>query len=518
MFSFLINQNLLNNKTLLFVKVALLVSFLSISTDGCSNLTKSGDATSQGNENLIVTPSYTEFDSPFGATPTINSIPLDTEDIQHPTGTNFYVSTAGNNTDGRSWDTAWNELDQIQWEEVKPGDTIIIGGGEYHNQLKVKKSGTAGLPITITTNREKVVLDGQRPALPYCGQTDYISKPGDDAIDINDRSFIVIDGQDWSGIIIRSHLRGIKMLEFASNIIVRNVEIYNNGYSHEFESSSAPSGPGVRLGGSDILFERVIIHDNGQDAFQAGWGVWNFTLRNSWLYNSREHPTERGLSFNYCSHTDGIQIYDGGLQGPIVIEDSIIGPSFTQGFIIGSLATVNDVVVTNTLFVGSDNAGIIISDGGQSSNWTLQNITIVQDAVVESWNIKMNGNSHQISDSLFWGGPWGIGIFNWSEAIRNFNWLTPDRYEVALGIDPMFVDSDYSRFSGESFADFDFTIQNPAIPPGTGSSITSLTKLFTQTTKTLKFKDNVLPLNSDLVTNKIYVTSLRELRNWNKLP
>jgi hypothetical protein len=82
----------------------------------------------------------------------------------------------------------------------------------------------------------------------------------------------------------------------------------------------------------------------------------------------------------------------------------------------------------------------------------------------------------------------------------------------------MFVDSDYSRFSGESFADFDFTIQNPAIPPGTGSSITSLTKLFTQTTKTLKFKDNVLPLNSDLVTNKIYVTSLRELRNWNKLP
>jgi hypothetical protein len=324
------------------------------------------------------------------------------------------------------------------------------------------------------------VLDGQRPALPYCGQTNYISMPGDDAIDLEDRSFIVIDGQDWSGIIIKNHLRGIKMQEGASNIIVRNVEIYNNGYSDDSKPNAAPSGPGVRLGGSDILFERVIIHDNGQDAFQAGWGIWNFTLRNSWLYNSREHPTVRGKSFNYCSHTDGIQIYDGGLQGPVVIEDSIIGPSFTQGIIIGSLATVDDVVIRNTLFVGSDNAGIIISDGGQSSNWTLQNVTIVQDAKKKSWSLKLNGNSHRISDSIFLGGPWGIGVFDWSEAIRNFNWLTPDRYDIAVETDPMFVDDDYSRFNGEGFADFDFTIRNPAIPPGMGSSITSLTRLFDQ--------------------------------------
>jgi hypothetical protein len=481
-FSFLIDQNFMSNKTLLFLKVVLLISFLSITTAGCANFTTSGD-----NENLTVTLSYTgpdpQLSSPvpaFSVTPTVTPTLLDTEDVQNPAGTSFYVSITGNNSDGRSWDTAWNELDQIKWEEVNPGDTIVIGGGEYHKQLNVKKSGTPGLPITITTNREQVVLDGHRPALQYCGQMNYISKPGDDAIDLNDRSFIVIDGQDWSGIIIRSHLRGIKMQELASNIVVRNVEIYNNGYSSGSGLNSGPDGPGVRLGGSDILFERVIIHDNGQDAFQAGWGVWNFTLRKSWLYNSREHPTVRGKSFNYCTHTDGLQIYDGGVQGPVVIEDSIIGPSFTQGIIIGSTATVEDVVIRNTLFVGNDNAGIIISDGGQSSGWTLQNVTIVHDAINEGWSVKMNGNNHRIRDSIFWGGPWGIGIFNWSEAINNINWMTPDRYEVAVGIDPMFVDDDYSGFSGGSFADFDFTIQNPAIPPGTGSSITSLSKLFNQ--------------------------------------
>lgn len=394
----------------------------------------------------------------------------------------FYVSQAGKNTNGTSWNTAWNELNQIQWEEVQPGDTIVIAGGEYHTPLDVKKSGVPGLPITITTNGEQVVLDGQRPALPYCGQTNYTSVPGDDAIDLENQSYIVIDGRDWSGIVIRNHLRGIKMRETASNIIVRNVEIHDNGYSRDLGSGVvAPDGPGVRLGGSDILFERVIIHDNGQDAFQAGWGVWNFTLRDSWLYNSREHAVERGKAFNYCSHTDGIQIYDGGIQGPVVIEDSIIGPSFTQGVIIGSEATVDDVVIRNTLFVGNDNAGIIISDEGQSSDWTLQNLTIVQYAMDErSWSVKLNGNGHRIRDSIFWGGPWGIGVFNWSEAAGNFSWLTPDEYGVAVEMDPMFVDNDYGLVQGEGFADFDFTIQNPEIPAGTGASITSLAKLLSQ--------------------------------------
>ncbi len=457
-----VNQRLTNNKTLLVQKVVLLMSFLSVTIAGCSSSTRSGDVS---------------------VTPSAAATPRDVEGVQIPENASFfYVSKLGNNTDGKSWDSAWNELDQIKWEEINPGDTIVIGGGEYHAQLDVKKSGIPGLPITITTNGEQVVLDGQRPALPYCGQINYISIPADDAVDLENQSYIVIDGRDWSGIVIRNHLRGIKMQENASNLVVRNVEIHDNGYSRDLGSDVvAPDGPGVRLGGSDILFERVIIHDNGQDAFQAGWGVWNFTLRNSWLYNSREHPVERGKAFNYCSHTDGIQIYDGGAQGPVVVEDSIIGPSFTQGIIISNTAIVDDVVIRNTLFVGSDNAGIIISDGGQSSNWTLQNVTIAQDATDDrSWSVKLNGNGHRIRDSIFWGGPWGVGVFNWSEAIGNFNWLTPDEYNVAVEMDPIFVDNDYSLLQGEGFAEFDFTVQNLAIPPGVGTSITSVTKLLDQ--------------------------------------
>lgn len=392
----------------------------------------------------------------------------------------FYVSKEGNNGDGKSWVTAWNELDQIQWKDVVPGNTIMISGGEYQTSMDVGASGVFGSPITITTNGEQVVLDGQRPAPPYCGESQYSSQPGKDAIDLEGQSFIVIDGQEWRGIILRNHKRGIMMRERATNIIVRNVEIYDNGWSLGSGSNTSPDGPGVELGGSNVLFERVIIHDNGQDAFQAGWGVSNFTLRNSWLYNSREHPTLRGQPFNYCSHTDGIQIYDGGLQGDILLEKNIIGPSFLIGIMINNKAQVDNVIIKDTLFVGNTQAGIAIQNGNKSSNWTLQNVTIVQGAINESWNLKINGHGHQIRNSIFFGGPWGIGIFDWSEATENYNWLTRDQHDVALEVDPMFVDNEYGGFQGTGFAEFDFTVQNPAIPPGTGSSITSVEKLLDQ--------------------------------------
>ena len=418
--------------------------------------------------------------TPFKQKSPSNSISSRLTPSVEMSNTLFYVSREGNNTDGKSWETAWNELDQIRWENVSPGDTIVMSGGEYHTNMKVGTSGVSGSPITITTNGMRVVLDGQRPAPPYCGQSEYLPVMGQDAIDLEGRSFIVIDGQEWKGIVIRNHKRGIMMRKRASNIIVRNVEIYNNGWSFGSGANTAPEGAGVELGGSDVLFERVIIHDNGQDSFQAGWGVWNFTLRNSWLYNSREHPSVRGKPFNYCSHTDGIQIYDGGLQGPVVLENNIIGPSFTQGIMINKAATVNNVFIKNTLFVSKGEGGIVIQKGGASSNWTLQNVTVLQDAVYESWNVNMNGNDHKIRNSIFWGGPWGVGIFHWSEAIGNYSWLTRDQHDVSLELDPMFLDDDYSGFQGAEFADFNFTVQNPAIPPGTGATITSVTQLFEQ--------------------------------------
>ena len=54
-----------------------------------------------------------------------------TQHPQHVTGNGhlYYISKNGNNGDGLSWATAWNELDKINWSVIEPGDTILIDGG-----------------------------------------------------------------------------------------------------------------------------------------------------------------------------------------------------------------------------------------------------------------------------------------------------------------------------------------------------------------------------------------------------
>ncbi len=83
-------------------------------------------------------------------------------------------------------------------------------GGEYHTQMDVKESAALELPITITTNGEQVELDLHNVSVPpYCGQTNYVSVGGPpNAINLEGQSHIVIDGQDWSGIIISGIMSG----------------------------------------------------------------------------------------------------------------------------------------------------------------------------------------------------------------------------------------------------------------------------------------------------------------------
>src|SRR6266446_2236143 len=56
----------------------------------------------------------------------------------------YFVSRNGNNADGLSWTTAWNELASINWSVVQPGDTVILDGGTngmtYATILTIGKS------------------------------------------------------------------------------------------------------------------------------------------------------------------------------------------------------------------------------------------------------------------------------------------------------------------------------------------------------------------------------------------
>lgn len=373
----------------------------------------------------------------------------------------YYVSKAGNNLDGLSWETAWNELDQIQWSHIQAGAVITIDGGlngmRYETELELGASGTESAPIQILVSTEighqgqVTFFGGRANDLPYCGQEDYEDLPPEQMRDIgirsNNHDFVSINGQTWRGILIHGYrVSGIRIEEESSNIHVQYVEVYNNGEAEEHSRGWSSSHAGIGLAGENITFRRVIVHDNGQDAFQSLDGdnnLHNFSLEQSWLYNGRRHPTV-DESANYCTHTDGIQLYDGGDISGITIQESIIGPGFTQNILFGqtrtrggSWADVHDVIFQDVVFTKAADNNVMGYRNTDSRNWLLDRVTI--DCLeTKSHCLRIDNSNHTVRDSIIVNGlitfPDGLDDYN-----GNCVWNS-EGFDIGAEAEPLFVD------------------------------------------------------------------------------
>lgn len=433
-------------------------------------------------------------------------MPQSIRTIYAASGRTYYVSKTGNNANGTSWATAWNELDQIKWDVIQPGDTILLDGGSsemvYTRSIVPTKSGTRDLPITLKLaaepgrNGRVIIFGGRSTPLPECGQASYVYQTSgvrSVGIELADRAWIVVDGTRWRGITIYGHNKyGISLSSKASNIVVRNVEIYDNGTAYQQGSVWNPDQKGVQLSGTNITFERAIIHDNGQDAFQSGGGVSNFTLRDSWLYNGRDHSKQAGYAFNYCRHPDGIQIYDGGVQSGVLIERSILGPGFNQGTILGQApaaagqnATINNVTLRDVLLMNATGTNIMGYPNVRSQNWRLERVTSFmtpKNPANDNHNtLYLQGAGHTIVDSIFYNGNVYLPDGNVS-AQGNCQWQTTGNNQrlSAQTADPLFVSTvtglaNNTRPSAQM--NLDFALRSNSACVDKGSRITSVAQL-----------------------------------------
>ena len=253
--------------------------------------------------------------------------------INQANGATFYVSVNGDNSAGTSWETAWNELDQIDWSLVLPGDRIYLDGGEsaaspmiYRTSLKPAASGELEQPIVVQLSAESghngqaVLFGGNGVLLPECGQKDWDESQyltaNESAIKFeNGVSNLIVDGRKRRGIVIFGWKKtGIEfdpdrinngIDDNTQNIGLRYMEIFNNGGIVRQDDGSSTGlyypnngSPGIKLSGVGHTFQFLEIHDNAADAIQSSFtdpenGVFNnmdqFVLTDSWLYNQRAH-------------------------------------------------------------------------------------------------------------------------------------------------------------------------------------------------------------------------------------
>ncbi|MEM7333978.1 MAG: hypothetical protein AAF490_17975 [Chloroflexota bacterium] len=401
------------------------------------------------------------------------------------TGRAFYVSKLGNNSDGLSWESAWNELNQVDWSKFQPGDTLLIDGGAesmtYRTTLQPTASGTAAEPIRIQLagengrNGQAIFFGGRSTPLPHCGQTSYSYNPNGlttNGAKFEGVSWITIDGTKWRGIVIHGmNGDGIRLYSNTDNLTFRHMEIYDNGTVKQSGGGYYSDAKGIRLEGSNHTVERTIIHDNGQDAIQSnGANVSNFTIRESWFYNGRQHPNI-DQSYNYCTHSDALQIFDGGVVSGINIEDSVLGPGFTNTILLGDKnVDVNNVTINNVLILKSAENSISAHSTATTSvnNWNISNVTVYGPNTAYN-AITYKGRELAITNSVFVGSH--INIPNTSPAFgNNCQW---DTTGIDIGVD---TNPQFTSASPEAFTDGNYAVNERACATS-GSSITSIDDL-----------------------------------------
>lgn len=410
-------------------------------------------------------------------------------------GNTYYVSKNGNNNGGTSWTDAWNELNQINWSRVQPGDTILIDGGVssmvYTTALSVGKSGVAGYPITIKRatsaghNGTVVLYGGRSTPLPYCGQSTYTFQTQGvltKGIDIGDNTYIVIDGSGWHGINVYG-VNGSAVI-FGSNShndALHGLQIYDDGTAGKRSDGLwYPSGPYlVNLHGYSHTFQDMDMHDGGEDAFQPT-NVNSITIQLSWLHDSRPNPSHPGAAFNQCNHDDGMQIWTGSPVSNLTFDQDIIGPGHENGLILGNgQVKVSNVTITNSLFIDAGSNNIW---GSPAANWTINHIT----SFAQNQDLILDGSGHSITNSIFYGGLLSLHG-SVSHQASNCQWQTSGDVLSGKTVNPQFL-SDLSVYPPHvstdlrdsptlsTLANLDFTLSSSSPCQGLGSSITSVNR------------------------------------------
>jgi hypothetical protein len=353
------------------------------------------------------------------------------------TGTTYYVSKSGHSGDGRSWITAWNDLDQINWNVVLPGDTIVLDGGSsevvYTSTLTIGRSGDIDNPITIKLASEpghdgRVVIDGGLTYWPCqaTGASPYTQNPPPGTrqwgLDLNAQSWIVVDGGKWGGIEIRNHTSTGVRFHNASHIRLSNLHIHHNTFP------DVADGPGISISGDSIVLEKLDIHNDGQDAIQGG-NVTNLVLQDSYLHD------------HYCSHPDGIQLFKGANRN-LIIRRNVFANGLLQAIFLGEQnpaldSTTSDVEISYNVI--HDTHYGIVSNHHNNQNWKVYNNTIV-DMLYHGIDLYASGGGMEFRNNILYNASYVINNGVQSNNIYYQVPFAPWGENGSIKADPLFLD------------------------------------------------------------------------------
>lgn len=379
-----------------------------------------------------------------------------------PAPQTFYVSRSGNNADGLSWATAWNELNQINWSQVPAGSLILLDGGTtgmvYQTTLQVMKTCTIERALG-RGHSGQVVLDGTNSAQNIGVVSSY--------------SF-TLTGKRWRGIVIRNwRSGGVSMLQGGPASRLSFLEVHGNGFG------VTSGGQGLAFGVNSVNLDHLIVHDNRSNGCSitgtSPGGSGQGTVDRCWFYNSA-YPTiySQGIS---CS-------------GSLTARESVFGPGLRQGVVtFGPLYGGGYANLSNDLFINAYDGNIVPMAGAPfGGGGNISRIT--------SFMTKLNpaGMTHHafdspagpmnvhVNQSVVWAG--NINLAAGSYGTQNTQYKTTGNTTALSSemVDPRFLwgrrIADYpDNVPIQTLIETNFALAPDSPALGTGSSVTSVKQL-----------------------------------------
>lgn len=213
---------------------------------------------------------------------------------------------------------------QAALDAANPGDVLVLRGGVYSGDLKIRRPGTATAPITLlgAGTGQSIIRGSLRvngaAAFWRIQDLDVDAQDEQDAVRIEapahdislqrlhlygGRGYGVRIGNDTSHVLIEdseidhfdagdSDAHGVGIMT-ASNVTIHGCDIHHN--SGDAIQSNTPDYPGYGRFASAILIENNQLHDNRENALDIK-STHGLTLRNNRLWGFRAVDSSDGMA------------------------------------------------------------------------------------------------------------------------------------------------------------------------------------------------------------------------------
>jgi hypothetical protein len=373
--------------------------------------------------------------------------------------TTYYVSLNGNNTDGLSLQTAFNELNQVKWSSLSSADggiNLVIDGGTngmvYHTTLTVPAGANVQSIVGgISGNAGNAYIDGTGSGsisgINILGYVELIGGAAGQA-PTTSNTYIIVKNWSGPGIQISGNVHELAWIEVEGN--AAGLTVSPSGYCNTVSNA--------------------IFHDNSDNIVLQGLLG---SLIASWIYQDNDASPRActGLTTNT------------GSQSNLIATNCVFGPGLVYGAQVGQTGSLG---LYNCLLLNATGSNVIVS--GQQSTLYMSNCTsfMTKD--------NPNGGPHccvlagkasnnrqlQIGSSIFEGGavivpPLTLFGNNNTEYAVTGN----TTFLASTQNNPEFVSNVAAYPDNVSFktlAQSNFSLQNGSPATGQGSSITSVSE------------------------------------------